>query len=131
MGLRILAHYGPKLDVYLLEHFIQPKRGDSFLLPAEIARTPRLVVGVLPKWDGGMDDEERALKRCIHDVVSMAEQSGFKSLAFPALGMGNRDYPPRKAARLMCSVIESYPYQSLDEVVIVCKTAQIFDSFSK
>jgi len=37
LGLRILAHYGPKLDVHLLENFIQPKRGDSFLLPAQIA----------------------------------------------------------------------------------------------
>ncbi len=131
LGLRILAHYGPKLDVHLLENFIQPKRGDSFLLPVQIASSPRLVVGVLPKWDGGMDDEERALKKCVTGMLESCDRAGFRTLAFPALGMGGRDYPPRKAARLMMSCIDSYPYRSLQEVVIVCKTAQIFDCFSK
>ena len=122
----ILSHTGAQLDDYILENVIAPKRGSAFLIPSEVGGGNLYILGIIPKWDGGLDNEERALKACIRSVLEMAEQKGIESLAFPALGMGRKDYPVRKAARLMMSVLRNFPYHNLVEVRVVWKNASIF-----
>ncbi len=126
----ILARFGPKLDEYILEHAVKPKRGDVFLISEQVSAAPRLILGILPKWDGGMDDEERALKKCLRSMIEAAEEAGLRSIAFPALGMGHKDYPIRKAARLTLSVLSTFPYKNLREIRLVCKSREIFDAYS-
>ncbi|OIN87433.1 MAG: hypothetical protein AUJ12_01475 [Alphaproteobacteria bacterium CG1_02_46_17] len=126
----ILVRFGPKLDEYILDHAVKPKRGDVFLIPADVSPYPRLILGILPKWDGGMDDEERALKKCLRGMIEKAEEAGVSSIAFPALGMGNKDYPIRKAARLTMGVLSSFPYKNLREIRVVCKSPDMYDAYS-
>lgn len=131
LGKAILGEVGPQLDEYILEHLIQPKRGEAFFIPANVGCGRAYIVGILPEWDGGMDDEERALKKCIHSILERAEEHGILSLAIPALGMGKKDYPVRKAARLILSVLTTFPYKTLKDVRVVCKTPTIYESYSQ
>lgn len=130
LGKAILGEVGPQLDEYILEHLIQPKRGEAFFVPASVGKGRSYIVGILPEWDGGMDDEERALKKCITSILETAEENGVDSLAFPALGMGKKDYPVRKAARLILSALTSFPYRNLSDIRVVCKTPTIFEAYS-
>ncbi|MFA7275288.1 MAG: macro domain-containing protein [Pseudobdellovibrionaceae bacterium] len=122
----ILAHVGPKLDDYVLEHVIKPKAGNAYAIAPDIWDGPRLIVAILPVWDWGMNDEERALKRCYRQILDVAEQEGIESLSLPAFGAGRREYPTRKAARWLMSVLREREYSRLREVQIVCKTVEIF-----
>ncbi|HPQ51483.1 MAG: macro domain-containing protein [Alphaproteobacteria bacterium] len=127
----ILNRFGVGLDDYILNHVIKPRRGSVFVIPEEISAVPRLILGIIPKWDGGMDDEERSFKKCLWGMLEKADSAGVSSIAFPALGLRNKDYPFRKAARLAMGVFSSYPYQNLREVVIVCKSSEIFDAYDQ
>lgn len=125
----ILVQTGQQLDDYILEHVVRPKRGDVYVIPSMVADRPRLVLGILPRWDGGMDDEERAYKKCLREVLVQAEESGFPSLALPALGLGNKEFPPRKAARLTMNIFAAHRYSVLQEIRIICKTPEIFAAY--
>jgi len=121
----LLREVGQKLDDYILEHIVQPRRGDVFTVPADIWAGPRLLFAVVPKWDGGMDDEERVLKKCFRNSLMVAEQERIKILAMPALGAGRKDFPIRKAGRLVLNAIRDHRFEHIQEVRIVCKTAEM------
>jgi len=125
----ILDEVGPKLDEFILETVLEPKRGEAFCIPSRIGGGITYFLGILPKWDGGMDDEERSLKKCILGILELAEGEGTNSIAFPAIGMGTKDYPVRKAARLLLGVLASFPYQRIADVRVVCKTREIFEAY--
>ncbi len=125
----LLQEVGQKLDDYILEHVISPKRGTVFTVPADIWGGPRLFFAVVPKWDGGMDDEERVLKQCFKNALLIAEQEGIKILAMPALGAGRKDFPIRKAWRLVLNAIQSHNFQNIQEVRIVCKTYEMMEVY--
>lgn len=130
LGKAILEEVGPQLDEYILENVIQPKRGEAFFVPASVGRGRPYIVGILPEWDGGINDEERSLKKCITSILETAEANGVRSLAFPALGMGKKDYPVRKAARLILSILTSFPYKGVADIRVVCKTSEIFEAYT-
>ena len=127
----LLREVGQKLDEYILEHIISPKRGTVFTVPADIWNGPRLLFAVVPKWDGGMDDEERVLKQCFKNALLMAEREGIKILALPALGAGRKDFPIRKAGRLLLNAINKHHFQMIEEVRIVCKTHEMMVAYKE
>lgn len=125
----ILARFGQGLDQYILESLARPRRGDAFGFPPSVCPAPRLVFGILPPWDGGLNDEERLLKKCIGKMIAITEEMGCESLCLPGLGLESRDYPPRKAARLILNTIGSCDFKTLTEIRILCKTDGIFDAY--
>lgn len=127
----LLREVGQKLDDYILEHIITPKRGTVFAVPANMWDGPRLLFAVVPKWDGGMDDEERVLKQCFKNSLLMAEKEGIKVLAMPALGAGRKDFPVRKAGRLVINAIRNHKFQTIEEVRIVCKTHEMMEAYQE
>lgn len=129
---RILERFGQNLDEYILEHVISPRKGDAYLIAEDVHSAPRLILGILPKWDGGMDDEERVLKKCIRSILSVADDAGLSSVAIPALGMSRKkDIPVRRAARLTYTVLSEFPYRSLKEVRVMCKTPEIYEAYGR
>lgn len=125
----ILERAGEGLDHYILDTIIKPRRGDVFAIPETVSSAPRLLLAILPDWDDGLGDEERLLKKCTRSILDQAEASGASSLMFPALGASSRDIPPKRAARILLNVIASYPFSGLSEIVIVCKTVDIFNAY--
>lgn len=125
----ILSRAGEGLDHYILENLIKPRRGDVFVIPETVSPSPRLLLAILPDWDDGLGDEERLLKKCTRSIFDQAEASGATSLMFPALGVASRDIPHKRAARILLSVIGSYPFSGLREIVVVCKTVDIFNAY--
>jgi O-acetyl-ADP-ribose deacetylase (regulator of RNase III) len=125
----LLREVGQKLDDYILETVVRPKRGDVFSVPADIWDGPRLLFAVVPKWDGGMDDEERVLKKCFKNSLLLAEELGIGVLAMPALGAGRKDFPIRKAGRLILNAIRTHHFSTIKEVRIVCKTSDMMEVY--
>lgn len=121
----LLQEVGHKLDEYILENVIRPKRGEVFAVPADIWHGPRLLFAIVPKWDGGMNDEERVLKKCFKNSLLKAEQERIRVLAMPALGAGRKDFPVRKAGRLVLNSIRNHSFSNIEEVRIVCKTTEM------
>lgn len=127
----LLEQVGPELDKYILEHIHAPKSGTAFAVPQGIWEGPKILFAVVPNWDGGMDDEDRALKKCTRSLLELAEEEKLTSLAIPALGASRNDYPMRRAARLVISAIYEHHFGSLNEVRIVCKTAQMMQAYKE
>lgn len=125
----LLREVGQRLDDYILENVVSPKRGQVFAVPASIWDGPRLFFAVVPKWDGGMDDEERVLKRCFRNALLLAEKEKIAVLAMPALGAGRKDFPIRKAGRLVLNAIRMHHAKSIQEVRIVCKTSEMMAAY--
>lgn len=127
----LLREVGQGLDDYILENVIAPKRGQVFAIPADIWDGPRILFAVVPKWDGGMDDEERVLRKCYRSVLALAEELNLGVLTIPALGAGRKDFPVRKAGRLLLSIVGAYPFRKLKEVRIVCKSAEMMQVYKE
>ena len=50
-----------------------------------------------PVWRGGSHDEDRLLAECYRNCLKIAEESRFKSIAFPAISCGVYGYPISEA----------------------------------
>lgn len=125
----LLEQVGEELDKYILEHIHIPKSGTAFVVPKGIWTGPRILFAIVPNWDDGMEDEDRALKKCTRSLLQLAEEEKLKSLAIPALGASRNDYPLRRAARLVMSTIYEHNFVRLNEVRIVCKTTQMMQAY--
>jgi hypothetical protein len=127
----ILQEVGPKLDNYVLENVIAPKSGTIFAAPDDIWAGPRLLFAIVPKWDGGLYDEERVLKACFRNSLLLAEREKMAVISFPALGAGRKDFPMRKAARLIINCIRAHRSHHVKEVRIICKTQDMMDTYQE
>ncbi|XP_059145086.1 protein mono-ADP-ribosyltransferase PARP14-like [Physella acuta] len=74
----------------------------------------------LLSWQEGNDE---ALKSSVTECLNEASSHKYRSIAFPALGMGGFKYPQYKVAMAMCKAIVDYfilhPSTSLETVYIV------------
>lgn len=57
--------------------------------------------------------------------AGQAEAERIGVLAIPALGAGRKDFPVRKAGRLLLSIIRAHSFRHIREVRIVCKTTEM------
>ena len=125
----LLARIGDKLDTYILENLDEPKRGHAFALPADMWDGPRLIVAIVPRWDGGLNDEERTFRACFRHILLRAEEEQIGILAIPALGAGRKDFPMQKAARLTLGEIQSHIFRHIRELRIVCKSDDMLNEY--
>ena len=63
------------------------------------------------------------VRNIVEPCLGQADQMGFKSLAFPAIGTGASHYPAAEVAEIMVKTLlkyrESNPYSGLEDVTIV------------
>ncbi|HNC23979.1 MAG TPA: O-acetyl-ADP-ribose deacetylase [Opitutaceae bacterium] len=72
----------------------------GYRLPAgHIIHTPG------PVWRGGHASERSLLTNCYRNCLDLAEQWGFRSIAFPAISTGIFGYPANAAARVAAGVL--------------------------
>ncbi|XP_060606465.1 protein mono-ADP-ribosyltransferase PARP14-like, partial [Ruditapes philippinarum] len=72
----------------------------------------RLIFGHLPKWYNHTV-RLKVLQQFVEGCLIEADEQDCKSIAFPALGTGNLEYPPRDVATAMLDGIESYTEESM------------------
>lgn len=72
-------------------------------LPAE-----HVIHTVGPVWNGGNSGEEQTLAEAYRNCLSLASETGLKTLAFPAISTGVYGFPKQKAAEIAYREITSF-----------------------
>lgn len=65
----------------------------GYCLPAKY-----VIHTVGPVWRGGKSGEDELLKNCYRNSLTLAEQHGMKSIAFPSISTGAYGFPIRRAS---------------------------------
>ena len=75
-----------------------------------------------PVWQGGGQGEEELLARCYQRSLALAEEYGFKSIAFPAISAGVYGFPMEGAARIAVEEVGRHlrAGSGLESVMLVC-----------
>lgn len=126
----LIAAAGEQIDDFILEHIYKPRAGDVFAVPPFNIPVRHIFFAVTPDWKDDLAKEDRDLLRCYRGAVQLAAEMRLTSLAFPALGTGQRRYPVRRAARLGVQGIMDRITEEIREVRIVCNRREQYDAFA-
>lgn len=61
-----------------------------------------------PIWNGGNSQEEELLASCYYHSLSLAEQHGIRTIAFPSISTGVYCFPVELAAKVAVSTVAKY-----------------------
>jgi O-acetyl-ADP-ribose deacetylase (regulator of RNase III) len=83
---------------------------------------PFVIHTVGPVWRDGKHGEEDLLAACYRNSLALAEVSGVRSIAFPAISTGAYGFPFRQAACIAVRTVREYlsTHPSVEKVVFVC-----------
>ncbi len=75
-----------------------------------------------PVWRDGKCGEEDLLAACYRNSLALAELSGVKSIAFPAISTGAYGFPSRQSAQIAVRTVREYisTHPSVEKAVFVC-----------
>jgi O-acetyl-ADP-ribose deacetylase (regulator of RNase III) len=96
--------------------------------------TSEFVVHVVgPRWGEG--DEDRKLKLAIDATLELAQEEGFRSIAFPAISTGIFGFPMERAAELILTTMQDFSERasklSLRRIDLVLFDKPAAESFSE
>ncbi len=127
-----LTKAGEELGDYIAENVIQPRPGETFLCPPFNMPNKHVMLAVLPKWEDGLQNEDRQMLRCYRNAIQIMQDNDLHSIAFPALGFGRLNFPHIRFARLaLRGILESLEKgKGAEEVRIVCKERGMVDIYA-
>lgn len=126
----ILGRAGPRLDEFIVNKLERPRSGTAHCLPSfDMTDRQGLFMAVLSEWDGGIDFDDADLVRCYRNTIEQAQQLGFTSVAFPAMGKDKRDFPHIRFARLAIQGILERLDDRMNEVYIACADKRMYDTY--
>ena len=84
-----------------------------------------------PIWQGGAAGEQQILEACYRSCIGIAQQQGFRDIAFPAIATGVYGFPREAAARIAVATVALHlGEQPLPELAIfVCFDAATLDAY--
>lgn len=94
--------------------------GEAVMTTAGKLSAQKVIHTVGPVWNGGQSGEAQKLHNCYWNSLLLAEQEGFKSIAFPNISTGVYRYPKERAAAIAIKAVQSFSYNSLATVHFVC-----------
>ena len=104
----------------------KPGSPDGYDLPAG-----RVMHTVGPVWKGGSHGEDALLAGCYRSCFAIAEEHGFRTIAFPAVSAGAYGFPMDRAAAT--AVTETAKFlarnKSVDTVMLVCFSDRAYQCY--
>ncbi len=88
--------------------------GTSVVTPAGHLSARAVIHTAGPRWRGGSSGEPLLLASCYRSCLALAEQHGFRTIAFPSISTGVYGYPIAAAAEVALREIGSYVKGSRD-----------------
>lgn len=81
-----------------------------------------------PVWRGGESGEDEILAACYRNCLTLAELSGIRSIAFPAISTGAYGFPLERAARIAVREVREFlaVHPLVEKVVFVCHGTEPF-----
>jgi len=101
--------------------------GDAKITKGYRLTARHVIHTVGPVWRGGGAGEPELLASCYSRCLSLAEQHGLKSIAFPAISTGIYGYPKRPAAEIAVRIVTAQAW--LEQVIFCCfdkPTAELY-----
>lgn len=102
--------------------------GEARVTPGFGLRARAVIHTVGPLWRGGGNGEAKQLASCYRTCLALAEEEGFESVAFPAIGTGIYGYPCAEAAAIALAEIAAALARGgrVRRVVCSCFDAETF-----
>lgn len=93
--------------------------GSAVITPGFDLPAKYVIHAVGPRWYGGGRNEEALLRSCYKTALSLAEQNGCESVAFPLISAGIYGYPKQEAFRIASESIREFLRESEMDVTLV------------
>lgn len=113
---------GPELALYC-RNLGGCKTGGAKITPGFQLLAHHVIHTVGPVWRGGKYDEDSLLASCYRKSLTLAQEHGINSLAFPAISTGIYGFPIDRATLLAVSEVAQFlkqPDCTIYEVRFVC-----------
>lgn len=81
----------------------QSKMTDAYRLPCR-----KVIHTVGPVWHGGNHGEAQLLASCYATALTLAQQNGLQSIAFPCISTGVYGYPQYEAAQIALATVRRF-----------------------
>lgn len=98
---------GPELDEACAAVAPCPT-GEARITPGFRAKARSIIHAVGPVWRGGTRNEAQLLASVYRESLSLAEDAGAKSIAFPAISTGIYGYPREQAAEIAIRSVDEW-----------------------
>ncbi len=93
--------------------------GEAVMTNAGRLKAVKVIHTVGPVWSGGARRESELLRRAYENSLSLANQHGYKTIAFPAISTGVYGYPKREAAGIALAAGLKFT-EDFDEIRFLC-----------
>ncbi len=105
--------------------------GNAVLTPGFNLPARSIVHTVGPVWHGGTRGEAAQLASCYARSLALAEENGFRTIAFPAISTGVYGYPLEAACDIALRTVLAHPAVSVQEVRFVLFSAQALEVYRR
>jgi O-acetyl-ADP-ribose deacetylase (regulator of RNase III) len=86
-----------------------------------------------PVWQGGRSGEDELLAACYRNSLALAELSGVRSIAFPAISTGAYGFPFEPATRIAVRTVRVFlaVHPLIDTVLFVCHSDDAYQVYTQ
>ncbi|MGC2415085.1 MAG: O-acetyl-ADP-ribose deacetylase [Stellaceae bacterium] len=100
----------------------------GYLLPAGY-----VIHTVGPVWRGSYSGEGDILARCYQSSLTIAQNRGFRAIAFPAVATGIYGFPRNEAADIAVAAVRTHlaENRTLERVIFVCFDEATFGAYRR
>ena len=103
----VAAGYDELLS-YRRDHIGDVQEGEVFITPGFNLNSEYIIHAVSPLYIDGESGEEEKLRNCYRKALSLADEKGIRSIAFPLISTGGFGYPKEEGMRIALDEIKAF-----------------------